>query len=37
VLATIASNGRPRQSVVYYARNGERLLISTESSRAEGA
>jgi PPOX class probable F420-dependent enzyme len=33
VLATIAANGRPRQSVVYYARDGERLLISTESKR----
>ncbi len=33
VLATTAANGRPRQSVVYYARDGERLLISTESKR----
>jgi len=33
VLATIASSGRPRQSVVYYVRDGERLLISTESKR----
>jgi PPOX class probable F420-dependent enzyme len=33
VLATVASNGRPRQSVVYYVRDGERLLISTESKR----
>jgi hypothetical protein len=28
VLATIAADGKPRQSVVYYARDGERLLIS---------
>jgi PPOX class probable F420-dependent enzyme len=33
VLATIAGDGKPRQSVVYYARDGERLLISTESKR----
>jgi PPOX class probable F420-dependent enzyme len=33
VLATIAAHGRPRQSVVYYARDGDRLLISTESKR----
>jgi PPOX class probable F420-dependent enzyme len=33
VLATVASDGKPRQSVVYYARDGERLLISTESKR----
>jgi PPOX class probable F420-dependent enzyme len=33
VLATIASDGKPRQSVVYYARDGDRLLISTESKR----
>jgi PPOX class probable F420-dependent enzyme len=33
VLATVASSGRPRQSVVYYVRDGERLLISTESRR----
>ena len=26
-------DGRPRQSVVYYVRDGERLLISTESKR----
>ena len=32
-LATIAADGVPRQSVVYYARDGERLLISTESKR----
>jgi PPOX class probable F420-dependent enzyme len=33
VLATIASDGRPRQSVVYYARDGDRLLVSTLSKR----
>lgn len=33
VLATIASDGKPRQSVVYYARVGDRLLISTLSQR----
>jgi PPOX class probable F420-dependent enzyme len=33
VLATITSTGKPRQSVVYYARDGDRLLISTESKR----
>jgi PPOX class probable F420-dependent enzyme len=33
VLATEADGGRPRQSVVYYARDGDRLLVSTESGR----
>jgi PPOX class probable F420-dependent enzyme len=33
VLATIAGDGHPRQSVVYYARDGETLLVSTESKR----
>lgn len=33
VLATQSSDGRPRQSVVYYTLDGERLLISTESKR----
>ena len=33
VLATIASDGKPLQSVVYYAREGDRLLISTLSKR----
>jgi PPOX class probable F420-dependent enzyme len=33
VLATVRDSGNPRQSVVYYARDGERLLISTESKR----
>jgi PPOX class probable F420-dependent enzyme len=35
VLATTSEDGRPRQSVVYYARDGERLLISTLSKRAK--
>ena len=33
VLATVAADDRPRQSVVYYVRDGDRLLISTESKR----
>lgn len=34
VLATIASNGQPRQSLVYFARdNDDRLLISTLGDR----
>ena len=33
VLGTTATNGRPRQSVVYFARDGERLLVSTEATR----
>jgi PPOX class probable F420-dependent enzyme len=33
VLATIASDGEPRQSVVYYVRAEDRLLISTLSKR----
>jgi PPOX class probable F420-dependent enzyme len=33
VLATTGGGGKPRQSVVYYVRDGERLLISTESKR----
>jgi PPOX class probable F420-dependent enzyme len=33
VLATIAANGRPRQSLVYYVRDGDRLLISTVADR----
>jgi hypothetical protein len=28
VLATIAADGKPRQSLVYFVRDGERLLIS---------
>jgi len=33
VLATVADDGKPRQSVVYYAPDGDRLLISTLSER----
>jgi PPOX class probable F420-dependent enzyme len=33
VLATEAPDGRPRQSLVYFARDGERLLISTLTDR----
>jgi PPOX class probable F420-dependent enzyme len=33
VLATVPANGRPRQSLVYYARDGDRLLISTLADR----
>ena len=33
VLATHPPKGRPRQSVVYYVRNGDELLISTEGER----
>jgi PPOX class probable F420-dependent enzyme len=33
VLATAAPDGKPRQSVVYYVRDGDRLLISTVADR----
>jgi PPOX class probable F420-dependent enzyme len=33
VLATIAADGKPRQSLVYFVRDGERLLISTLMDR----
>ncbi len=33
VLATIASDGKPRQSLVYFTRDDERLLISTLGDR----
>jgi PPOX class probable F420-dependent enzyme len=33
VLATTARDGRPRQSLVYYVRDGERLLVSTLTDR----
>jgi PPOX class probable F420-dependent enzyme len=33
VLATLASTGKPRQSLVYFAREGDRLLISTLTDR----
>jgi PPOX class probable F420-dependent enzyme len=35
VIATQGRDGRPRQSVVYYVRDGERLLISTLAERAK--
>lgn len=33
VLATPSADGRPRQSLVYFAREGDRLLISTLGER----
>jgi len=33
VLATLASDGKPRQSLVYFAREGDQLLISTLTDR----
>jgi PPOX class probable F420-dependent enzyme len=33
VLATLALDGRPRQSLMYFARDGERLLTSTLADR----
>lgn len=33
VLATVSADGRPRQSVVYYARDHDRLLVTTEAGR----
>ena len=33
VLATASAGGRVHQSLVYYARDGEELLISTEAQR----
>ena len=36
VLATAARDGRPRQSLVYFAREGDRLLISTVADRLKG-
>jgi PPOX class probable F420-dependent enzyme len=35
VLATTRPDGSPRQSVVYFALDGDRLLISTEPGRAK--
>ena len=32
-LATESKGGRPRQSLVYFVRKGDRLLISTEAGR----
>jgi PPOX class probable F420-dependent enzyme len=33
VLATEAPDGRPRQSLVYFARDGDRLLVTTLADR----
>ena len=33
VLATLAADGKPRQSLVYFVRDGDRLLISTLADR----
>lgn len=33
VLATPSPGGKPRQSLVYFAREGDRLLISTLTDR----
>lgn len=33
VFATTAANGTPRQSLVYYVRDGDRLLVSTLADR----
>ena len=33
VLATLAQEGKPRQSLVYYVRDDDRLLISTLADR----
>lgn len=35
VIATLGRDGYPRQSVVYYARDDERLLLSTLANRAK--
>jgi PPOX class probable F420-dependent enzyme len=35
VLATRPAEGNPRQSLVYFAREGERLVISTLANRAK--
>lgn len=35
VLATTRPDGTPRQSVIYFALDGDRLLISTEPGRAK--
>ena len=35
VLATPTARGRPRQSLVYYVRDGDRLLVSTLADRVK--
>lgn len=37
VLGTTGPTGRPRQSTVYFALDGDRLLISTEAGRLKAA
>ena len=37
VLATERPDGRPRQSLVYYARDGERVLVTTDAARQKVA
>lgn len=34
-MATEAADGRPRQSVVYFARDGDRVVVSTEATRGK--
>lgn len=35
VLGTVRADGRPRLSTVYFVRDGERVLVSTESKRGK--
>ena len=35
MLATLAPDAKPRQSLVYFAREGDRLLLSTLTHRIE--
>ena len=35
VIATIRKDGKPRQSTVYFVRDGDSILISTESKRGK--
>jgi PPOX class probable F420-dependent enzyme len=35
VLATVSAQGHPRQSTVYFARDGDRLLVTTEAGRGK--
>lgn len=35
VIATIRQDGKPRQSTVYFVRDGDSILISTESKRGK--
>jgi len=35
VLATVSAVGRPRQSTFYFARVGDRLLVTTEAGRGK--